>query len=133
MEEKSHFVRKITPTPSRDTQNYRIPCSKCNKHLTKRVKGTRRKDRQQTFCHSHPTICKFANIYPKRRQGKQTFSDDYAEIILAHTISLWYGQVLEHYPGHKGPPTSIKSRDVINPAMAKEVFQLFDIFVSIYT
>ena len=50
--------------------------------------GTRRKDRQQTFCHSHPTICKFANIYPKGRQGKQNFSDDYAEIILAHTISL---------------------------------------------
>ena len=96
--------------------------------------GTRRKDRQQTFCHSHPTICKFANIYPKRsRQGKQNFSDDYAEIILAHTISLWYGQVLEHYPGHKGPPTSVKSRDMINPAMAKEVFQLFDISVSIYT
>ena len=33
MEEKGHFVRKITPTPSRDTQNFRIPCSKCNKHL----------------------------------------------------------------------------------------------------
>ena len=31
------------------------------------------------------------------------------------------------YPGDKGPPTSVKSRDVINPAMAKEVFQLFDI------
>ena len=35
------------------------------------------------------------------------------------------------YPGHKGPPTRVKSRDVINPAMAKEVFQLFDISVSI--
>ena len=35
------------------------------------------------------------------------------------------------FPGHKGPLTRVKSRDVINPAMAKEVFQLFDISVSI--
>ena len=43
----------------------------------------------------------------------------------------WRPSKLCQYPGHKGPPTSIKSRDVINPAMAKEVFQLFDISVPI--
>ena len=50
--------------------------------------------------------------------------------------SLWYGHVLEAFKavsvsGHKGPPTSVKSRDVINPAMVKEVFQLFDISMPI--
>ena len=50
--------------------------------------------------------------------------------------SLWYGHVLEAFKavsvsGHKGPPTSVKSRDVINPAMAKEAFQLFEISVPI--
>ena len=48
MEEKSNFVRKITPTPSRDTQNYRIPCSKCNKHLTKRVAAGNKEKRPET-------------------------------------------------------------------------------------
>ena len=32
---------------------------------------------------------------------------------------------------HYVSPTSVKSGDVINPAMAKEVFQLFDISVPI--
>ncbi|CAH3155457.1 unnamed protein product, partial [Pocillopora meandrina] len=43
----------------------------------------------------------------------------------------WRPPKLCQYPGHKGPPTSVKSRDVINNAMAKEVFQLFDISVPI--
>ena len=43
----------------------------------------------------------------------------------------WRPSKLCQYPGHKGPPTSVKSRDVINPAMAKEVFRLFDISVPI--
>ena len=43
----------------------------------------------------------------------------------------WRLSKLCQYPGHKGPPTSVKSRDVINPAMAKEAFQLFDISVPI--
>ena len=41
----------------------------------------------------------------------------------------WRPSKLRQYPGHKGPPTSVKSRDEINPAMAKEVFQLFDVSV----
>ena len=36
----------------------------------------------------------------------------------------WRPSKLCQYLGHKEPPTSVKSRDVINPAMAKEVFQL---------
>ena len=80
MEEKSHFVRKITPTPSRDTQNYRIPCSKCNKHLTKRVAAGNKEKRPATnflpFTSDNLQICKFANIYPKGRQGKQNFNDN---------------------------------------------------------
>ena len=48
MEEKSYFVRKITPTPNRDTQNCRIPCSKCNKHLTKRVAAGNKEKRPET-------------------------------------------------------------------------------------
>ena len=41
----------------------------------------------------------------------------------------WRPSKLRQYPGHKGPPTSVKSRDEINPTMAKEVFQLFDVSV----
>ena len=48
MEEKSYFVRKITPTPNRDTQNCRIPCSKCNKHLTKKVAAGNKEKRPAT-------------------------------------------------------------------------------------
>ena len=43
----------------------------------------------------------------------------------------WRPSKLCQYPGHKGTPTSVKSRDVINPAIAKEVFQLFGISVPI--
>ncbi|CAH3105023.1 unnamed protein product, partial [Pocillopora meandrina] len=43
----------------------------------------------------------------------------------------WRPSKLCQFPGHKGPPTSVKSRDVINPAMAKEVFQLLDISLPI--
>ena len=43
----------------------------------------------------------------------------------------WKPSKLCQYPRYKGPLTSVKSRDVINPAMAKEVFQLFDISVPI--
>ena len=43
----------------------------------------------------------------------------------------WRPSKLCQYSGHKGPPTSVKSRDVINPTMAKEVSQLFDISVPI--
>ena len=39
----------------------------------------------------------------------------------------WRPSKLCQYPGHKGTPTSVKSRDVINSAIAKEVFQLFGI------
>ena len=39
----------------------------------------------------------------------------------------WRPSKLCQYPGHKKTPTNIKSRDVINPAIAKEVFQLFGI------
>ena len=45
--------------------------------------------------------------------------------------TYWRPSKLCQYPGHKGPPTSVKSRDVINPAMVKEVFQLFDISMPI--
>ena len=43
----------------------------------------------------------------------------------------WRPSKLCQYPGHKGTPTSVKSRDVINPTIAKEVFQLFGISVPI--
>ena len=43
----------------------------------------------------------------------------------------WRPSKLCQYPGHKGKPTSVKSRDVINPAIGKEVFQLFGISVPI--
>lgn len=43
----------------------------------------------------------------------------------------WRSSKLCQYPGHKGPPTSVKSRAVINSAMTKQVFQLFDISVPI--
>ena len=43
----------------------------------------------------------------------------------------WRPSKLCQYSGHKGPPTSVKCRDVINPTMAKEVSQLFDISVPI--
>ena len=43
----------------------------------------------------------------------------------------WRPSKLCQYPGHKGKPTSVKSRDVINTAIAKEVFQLFGISVPI--
>ena len=51
--------------------------------------------------------------------------------------SLWSWIVLETFKvvsvpkGHKGTPTSVKSRNVINPTIAKEVFQLFGISVPI--
>ena len=51
-----------------------------------------------------------------------------------HRYSLgkyWRPSKLCQYPGHKGTPTSVKSRDVINPAIAKEVFQRFGISVPI--
>ena len=43
----------------------------------------------------------------------------------------WRPLKLCQYPGHKRPPTSVKSRDVINPAIAMELFQLFEISVPI--
>ena len=43
----------------------------------------------------------------------------------------WRPSKLCQYPGHKGTPTSVQSRDVINPAIAEEVFQLFGISVPI--
>ena len=43
----------------------------------------------------------------------------------------WRFSKLCPYPGHKGSPASVKSREVINPAMAKEVFQFFDISMPI--
>jgi len=43
----------------------------------------------------------------------------------------WRSSKLFQYPGHKGTATSVKSRDVINPAIAKEVFQLFGICVPV--
>ena len=43
----------------------------------------------------------------------------------------WRPSKFCQYPGHKGTPTSIKSRDVINPAIANDVFQLFGISVPI--
>ena len=43
----------------------------------------------------------------------------------------WRPSKLCQYPRHKGTPTSVKSREVINPTIAKEVFQLFGISVPI--
>lgn len=43
----------------------------------------------------------------------------------------WRPSKFCQYPGHKGTPTSVKSRDVINPAIANDVFQLFGISVPI--
>jgi len=44
----------------------------------------------------------------------------------------WRPSKLCQYPGHNGTPTSVKSQDMINPAIAKEVFQLFGISVPKY-
>ena len=43
----------------------------------------------------------------------------------------WRPSKLCQYPGHRRKPTSVKSHDVINPAIANEVFQLFGISVPI--
>ena len=43
----------------------------------------------------------------------------------------WRPSKLCQYPGHKGSPTTVKSRDVINNAIAQEVYQLFGITVPI--
>ena len=43
----------------------------------------------------------------------------------------WRPSKLCQYPGHKGSPTNVKSRNVINLATAQEVYQLFQISVPI--
>ena len=66
-------------------------------------------------CLSHEQVKKL-RVYPRHRYGLGKY---------------WRPSKLCQYPGHKGTPTRVKSRDVINPATAKEVFQLFGISVPI--
>ena len=70
-----------------------------------------------------------------QRAGFERFSHEQVKklrVCPRHRYRLgkyWRPSKLCQYPGHKGTPTSIKRRDVINPAIAKEVFQLFGISV----
>ena len=66
-------------------------------------------------CLSHEQVKKL-RVCPRHRYG---------------LVKHWRPSKLCQYPGHKGTPTSVKSRDVINHAIAKEVFQLFGISVPI--
>lgn len=43
----------------------------------------------------------------------------------------WRPSKLCQYPSHKGQPTTVRSRDVINLATAQEVYQMFQISVPI--
>ena len=66
-------------------------------------------------CLSHEQVKKL-RVCPRHRYGLGKY---------------WRPSKLCQYPGHKGTPTRVKSRDVINPATVKEVFQLFGISVPI--
>ena len=69
-----------------------------------------------------------------QRAGLDRLSHEEVKTLTRHRHGMgkyWRPSKLCQYSGHKGPPTSVKSRDVINPTMAKEVSQLFDISVPI--